>query len=211
MKRFILIGCVLALGVSALQGQMRQDKTRIQDNDEEGLQRTEMKWLEAVFAPDAGMLEGVLAADFTAGTSGGGVFDKAAFIAATQRIAATYADINLDDRRVRLYGDTAVSTGRATLVPRAAASNAAAPEIKVAQSVPVKSSVANMTEIAREEAANPPKQTGQPMAVHAPMPMPDEWLVKQATARQYRYTAVYIRRPRDWQVVALQLTLVAEH
>lgn len=211
MKRFMLIGYVLVLAALTLQGQTRQDKTGIQANDDEALRRTETQWLEAFFAPDADMLEGALAADFTAGMSGGEVFDRAAFIAATQRIAAAYTGVNLDDRRVRLYGDTAVSTGRATLLPRRAATvNVAPTEIKVTQAVPVKSSVVNMTEVAREEAANPPRQTGQPMAVHAPMPMPDDFPVRQAKARQYRYTAVYVRRQRDWQVVALQLTLVAQ-
>ncbi|HEX8476147.1 MAG TPA: nuclear transport factor 2 family protein [Pyrinomonadaceae bacterium] len=219
VRRYVFVGCVLAVLVATLQGQMRQGRTRIQNNDEEALQRTEQEWLDALFAPpqhqSENALERVLASDFTASGEGGEI-DRAAFLAAARVVADAYASINLDERRVRIYGDTAVSMGRATLTPRAtdAMQNSVPTEIKVTRSIAVQSSTVNMSELAREEAANPHAPNSKPVAVHAPMPMPENLPVKRAAdagaPKQYRYTAIYIRRPRDWRVVALQLTPINE-
>lgn len=201
MKRILLAVCASALCVVALQAQMRGDKTRLLDNDEESVERRENEWLEAFFARGAGVLEEALADDFTAG---GGALSRAEFIGAAEAFAALYGAATIEDRRVRLYGDMAVSTGRILLRRRETAG-----PIKGKRGTPSASAVANAAELARQEATKAPSQSeGRLGGINPPAPEGDSPTTER-TPVQYRYTAVYIRRARRWQAVALQTTRVA--
>lgn len=197
---------VLLLCGVTLQSQMRSDRARLHDNDEEGVERAESLWLEELFAGGSQTLSEFLADDFTV-SDGRPPVGKAKALAAAARLAAMYAAPALEDRRVRLYGDVAVSTGRILLTTRRAAG-----QLRGRRSTPAASAVGNLSELARREAAESPARTEpqqlggeNPELREQPAP-PRRQASASKPAQQYRYTAVYRRIAQRWRAVALQLS-----
>ncbi len=216
MKRiFLLVVPALALFTVAT-GQMKVNQTKQAGDSEQDLMRVEREWVDAYVRGDASALKQYLAGDFRL-TTGDGVSDRAHLIEAARNNAAGFASVELSARRVSIYGDTAVSTGLATLRKPRDSGDAPPTEIRGEAATATVTAEVNVAELARREAENPPAQRQR--AIHPPMSAPDddlpprdESLAPAATTGggEYRYTAVYVRRGRRWQAVALQLTRVAQ-
>jgi ketosteroid isomerase-like protein len=74
---------------------------------------TEREFFAALIAGDAGALDAVLADDFILiDVMSGGENTKAAMLAAVEAGQITFGAIEAADPRVRLYGTTAIITGR---------------------------------------------------------------------------------------------------
>ena len=120
MQRFVLILiagiAAAALGSARLEG--RQDR-----GAEREIRELEAQLSRAVVAGDRGLFDRVLAGDFTH-TSHSGQFKTRAEWMAEDKVdsrqgtppagKATYEAFNVDDLAVRIYGETAVVTGRST-------------------------------------------------------------------------------------------------
>jgi ketosteroid isomerase-like protein len=77
--------------------------------------QTEQDWYAALVRKDAARLESFLAEDFILSGLYPSVETRAQYLQTVQMPDRTLEPLVLEDRRVRIYGDTAVSTGRAQL------------------------------------------------------------------------------------------------
>jgi ketosteroid isomerase-like protein len=105
----LLVACSPAAAV--------QTKSRTPDRNsraERALLRTNREYDEALVRGDAGALERIYADEFVYTTFDGEVRDKAQQIAFTRSGDLKLESGRSDDVRVRVYGDTAVMTGRFT-------------------------------------------------------------------------------------------------
>src|SRR6516225_3518213 len=120
MKRFILIllagMAAVALGSMKIEG--RQDL-----GAEREIRELEAQISRAVVAGDRALFDRVLASDFTHTSHSGQVKTRAEWMAEDkvdsrqgkpQAGKTTYEAFDVDDLAVRIYGDTAVVTGRST-------------------------------------------------------------------------------------------------
>jgi hypothetical protein len=82
---------------------------------ERELTETEDKWLEANIRGDAKVAAGLLAEDYQGMTQSGAVEDKAQFVAGVKDGSLRADSFYQDQRSVRIFGETAVSTGRLSL------------------------------------------------------------------------------------------------
>ncbi len=78
------------------------------------IRRLERQWFDAVVGRDAAVLDRIFAADFKAISSDGSILDKAGLIAALKANRLPIDQIQIDEFNLRLFGTTAVVTGRAT-------------------------------------------------------------------------------------------------
>jgi ketosteroid isomerase-like protein len=109
MKRILVIAVVLLTVASTAAGRTRAEKKG--DVEREAVMRLERELADAFARRDIAALERILADDFT-WVDEDGVTKKAQYLKETAKLAATTDSIILDDREVRVYGNTAVSTGR---------------------------------------------------------------------------------------------------
>ena len=100
---------VAAVGKSAPSGTNRSERE---------LMETEDKWLEAGIRGDAGGAALLLAEDYQGMTPTGAVEDKAQFVADVRAGSLRADSYHQDERYVRIFGETAVSTGRLSLKQR---------------------------------------------------------------------------------------------
>jgi len=70
---------------------------------------------QAILRADAAVLERVWADDYSLTNPGGNVMEKAGFIGALKSGDLKFETLDLSDTNVRVYGDAAVVTGRATV------------------------------------------------------------------------------------------------
>jgi ketosteroid isomerase-like protein len=89
-------------------------------NDEEELRRLEHESHEAFLRGDAEVLERMLADDFLFTDPDGRMVDKAGWISDMTRSDVVYESFEIDDLRVRVYGDAAVTNGRVSVRARSA-------------------------------------------------------------------------------------------
>jgi ketosteroid isomerase-like protein len=82
---------------------------------EKELKETEDKWLEAGIRGDANAAAQLLAEDYQGMTPTGAVEDKAQFVAGVRAGSLQADSFYQDERYVRIFGETAVSTGRLSL------------------------------------------------------------------------------------------------
>lgn len=87
-------------------------------NDEQELMRLEREWVQAGIKRDASVLDRIEADDYTFTAPEGMVFTKAQDMATITSGDLTVESADIDDMKVRLYGDTAVVTGRLTMKGR---------------------------------------------------------------------------------------------
>lgn len=80
------------------------------------LKRLERQWFDAVVKYDAETLGRIFAADFTAINTDGSFLDKAGMTAMLKSGSLQLDEIRTDEFKLRLYGTTAVVTGRATYI-----------------------------------------------------------------------------------------------
>jgi len=82
---------------------------------ERELSETEDRWLEANIHGDAKLAAQLLAEDYQGMTQSGAVEDKAQFVADVKAGGLRADSFYQDERSVRIFGETAVSTGRLSL------------------------------------------------------------------------------------------------
>ncbi len=80
------------------------------------LKKLEREWFDAVVKGDAETLKRILADDFTALNDDGSFIDKAKMAELLQTGLVKLDEIRTDEFKLRLYGNTAVVTGRATCI-----------------------------------------------------------------------------------------------
>ncbi len=80
------------------------------------LRKLEREWFDAVVKKDETTLNRIFAADFTAINTDGSFVDKAAMIEMLKSTTVQLDEIRTDEFKLRVYGTTAVVTGRATYV-----------------------------------------------------------------------------------------------
>lgn len=80
------------------------------------LKKLEREWFDAVVKGDAETLKRILADDFTALNDDGSFIDKAKMAELLQTGLVKLDEIRTDEFKLRLYGNTAVVTGRATYI-----------------------------------------------------------------------------------------------
>jgi peptidylprolyl isomerase len=80
------------------------------------LKRLEREWFDAVVKGDAETLNRILADDFTALDDDGSFINKAKMTEMSQAGLVKLDEIKSDEFKLRLYGNTAVVTGRATYI-----------------------------------------------------------------------------------------------
>ncbi len=89
-----------------------------QGGDQEFM-RLGREWADAFVKRDKATLERLLADDFMSTGPTGAVTDKSQYVAGVGSTDATIEAINIENGNVRMYGDTAVVTGRYTLKGKA--------------------------------------------------------------------------------------------
>lgn len=112
MKRMVtfalLVGLAgtlsLSMGLSAQSG-----------NVEQTLIQMERDWAQALARSDQAALDRILAADFMVTDADGRLLTKAQSDAQRKSGALKYTAFTADDFKVRVFGDTAIVTGRSTV------------------------------------------------------------------------------------------------
>ena len=82
---------------------------------EQELVKLEHDWAKAGIKKDIAFFDQILADDFTATDPEGNVFSRAQYLAEMKSGDYVLASFVQDDLKVRIYGDAAVVTGRATI------------------------------------------------------------------------------------------------
>lgn len=123
MKHIFLIGMTLLLAVSVTNGQtkpVRAGQGKAAGAPAVGveaqLKKLEREWFAAVVKNDAATLKRIFADDFTAISSDGTFVNKAEMVAMFSSGKFKLDEIRSDEFKVRLYGMTAVVTGRSTYI-----------------------------------------------------------------------------------------------
>jgi ketosteroid isomerase-like protein len=121
MKRSLLFVVLAAIGISSCGAPDPSPSTVTEapaptstDNAEEALIQLENERSPALVKGDTAFIERVYADDYIVTGANGVVRDKAAVIADMKSGAQTFESMTNDVAKVRVYGDTAVVTGRAT-------------------------------------------------------------------------------------------------
>lgn len=126
MKRILSIALLALPLLSAAQPVFAQTKNKASSpgkgrglqpaGAEAELKRLEREWFDAVVKGDAETLNRILADDFTALNDDGSSVNKAQMTELSQAGLVKLDEIKSDEFKLRLYGNTAVVTGRATYV-----------------------------------------------------------------------------------------------
>jgi ketosteroid isomerase-like protein len=98
---------VLVFGV----GSLAQQKS---GSVEQELMKLEQDWTNANVKADVAFLDRILADDWTAADQDGTVYNKTQFLTSMKSGEDVISSLVTDDMKVRVYGDTAVVTGRNT-------------------------------------------------------------------------------------------------
>jgi ketosteroid isomerase-like protein len=116
MKRTSIIAALVLSAVSSAIGQQQNAQTRDAASTEKAVQQQDQLRIRAQITADSIALRWIYADDFLGIGPTGVVRNKAAVIADFTTHALTYQSITTADVRVRVYGNTAVETGRSTMV-----------------------------------------------------------------------------------------------
>jgi uncharacterized protein (TIGR02246 family) len=104
--------------VSATPVQRASGQTPATANAEQAVRQQDEQRIHAQVSADASALARIYADDFIGIGPTGVVRNKAQVIADFTSHELTYDSIKTDEVRVRVYGDTAVETGRSTMIGR---------------------------------------------------------------------------------------------
>jgi len=121
LKRILSVALLVLVAAQPIFTQTRnraagQGKVIKQPAAEAELKRLEREWFDAVVKGDAEALKRILADDFAALNDDGSVINKAKMIELSQAGLVKLDEIKTDEFNLRLYGNTAMVTGRATYV-----------------------------------------------------------------------------------------------
>jgi len=126
LKRILSIALLAIPTLLAAQPVFTQSKNKVASQGkgpglqtvgaEAELKKLEREWFDAVTKGDAETLNRILADDFSALNDDGSFIDKAKMIEMSQAGLVKLDEIKSDEFKLRLYGNTAVITGRATYI-----------------------------------------------------------------------------------------------
>src|SRR5215204_2396932 len=116
MKRMPIIAALVLSTVSSAIAQQQSVRARDATRVEQAVRQQDQERIRAQIAADAIALRRIYADDFLGIGPTGVVRNKAEVIADFTTHALTYQSITTADVRVRVYGNTAVETGRSTMV-----------------------------------------------------------------------------------------------
>ncbi len=121
MKQIFLISLLASLALSSAVGQSKSKRPAstkprgVQTATVEAeLKKLEREWFDAVAKNDAATLNRIFADDFNAIGGDGGAIGKAVMVEMMSSGRVKLDEIRTDEFKLRLYGNTAVVTGRAT-------------------------------------------------------------------------------------------------
>lgn len=115
-----LTGLLVAASCLAL-GQTADQQTQQKSDSEEEVLRLDHELLEArrlAAKGDTTALDRILADDFTATSLNGRMASRAQYLKYSARPNLSFRNFSTDEAKVRIYGDTAVATGRTTVTGR---------------------------------------------------------------------------------------------
>jgi len=116
MKRMPLIAALVLSPVSSAIAQQQSARPRDATSTEQAVRRQDQERIRAQITADTLTLRRIYADDFLGIGPTGVVRNKAEVIADFTSHALIYQSITTADVRVRVYGNTAVETGRSTMV-----------------------------------------------------------------------------------------------
>lgn len=116
MKRLSLTVVVTLAAVSFVLGQV-SDTKKVRAVEQELLQ-LKLDWGKAYVQRDAVLLDRILADDFVVVDADGAAATKMQEMADFKSSSVKYESSNYDDATVRVYGDTAIVSGRGTVKGR---------------------------------------------------------------------------------------------
>lgn len=116
MKRMPIITALLLSAVSSAIAQQKSARPQDANSAERAIQQRDQERIRAQIAADTVALRRIYADDFLGIGPTGVVRNKAEVIADFTSHALSYQSITTAEVRVRVYGNTAVETGRSTMV-----------------------------------------------------------------------------------------------
>jgi ketosteroid isomerase-like protein len=116
MKRTSIIATLVLSAVSSAIAQQQSAQTRGAATTEQAVQQQDQERIHAQITADTIALRRIYADDFLGIGPTGVVRNKAEVIADFTTHALTYQSITTAEVHVRVYGNTAVETGRSTMV-----------------------------------------------------------------------------------------------
>ena len=116
MKRTPIIAALVLSTVSSAIAQHQSARPRAATSPEQAVQRQDQERIRAQITADTLALRRIYADDFLGIGPTGVVRNKAEVMADFGSHALTYQSITTAEVRVRVYGNTAVETGRSTMV-----------------------------------------------------------------------------------------------
>ena len=116
MKRAPIIAALVLSSVSSAVAQQQSAKARDVTSAERAIQQQDQERIRAQITADTLALRRIYADDFLGIGPTGVVRNKAEVIADFTSHALTYQSITTAEVRVRVYGNTAVETGRSTMI-----------------------------------------------------------------------------------------------
>ena len=116
MKRTPIIAALVLSTVSSAIAQQQSARPRAATSTEQAVLQQDQKRIRAQITADSVALRQIYADDFLGIGPTGVVRKKAEVIADFTSHALTYQSITTAEVRVRVYGNTAVQTGRSTMV-----------------------------------------------------------------------------------------------
>ena len=116
MKRSPIIAALVLSAISSAIAQQKSARPQGAPSAEQAIQQQDQERIRAQIAADTVALRRIYADDFLGIGPTGVVRTKAQVIADFTSHALTYQSITTAEVRVRVYGNTAVETGRSTMV-----------------------------------------------------------------------------------------------
>jgi peptidylprolyl isomerase len=116
----VIVMFVLLAAAPSLAQSKRPARAGARNNPAAGveaeLKKLEREWFDAVVKGDAQTLNRIFADDFTAISSDGSIINKSEMAAMMTSGRIRLDEIRTDEFKLRLYGNTAIVTGRATFI-----------------------------------------------------------------------------------------------
>jgi len=125
MKRILLLALLTIATSSFTLAQMTDDKSAPKGKTEQELTKLEQDRAQATVKGDTAFLDQTTADDYTFVSPRGALRTKAQILADFKSGELKFEGYDLDDLQVRVYGDTAVVTGRSTQKGKAYGQDAA--------------------------------------------------------------------------------------
>ena len=116
MRKAFVIPALVFIAASIAVGQKQRVRGAPRDNIDQVIRQVDHERIQAQIGADAAALDRIYASDFIGIGPSGTVRTKAQVIADFTSGDLKFQSITTDDVQVRVYGNTAVETGRSTMI-----------------------------------------------------------------------------------------------